>query len=112
VSPSDGAGSSSARTSQAPFIGYSSNVFAILGLRALYFLLADVIHRFHYLKMGLSAVLVFVGAKMLMADVYHVPIGWSLAVIVAVLGIATTASLLWPRADIPEATSHGLLTRK
>src|SRR5687768_6507051 len=92
---------------QEPFIAYSSNVFAILGLRALYFLLADVIHRFHYLKVGLSAVLVFVGAKMLMADVYHVPIGWSLAVIVAVLGIATTASLLWPRADIPEATSHG-----
>jgi tellurite resistance protein TerC len=92
---------------QEPFIVYSSNVFAILGLRALYFLLADVIHRFHYLKMGLSAVLVFVGAKMLMADVYDVPIGLSLAVIVAVLAVATTASLLWPRADLEEATTDG-----
>ena len=60
---------------QDPFIVYSSNVFAILGLRALYFLLADVIDRFHYLKVGLSAVLVFVGAKMLVADVYKIPIG-------------------------------------
>ncbi len=79
-----------------PFIVYSSNVFAILGLRALYFLLADVIHRFRYLKVGVSAVLVFVGAKMLIADVYHVPIGVSLAVILAVLASATGASLLWP----------------
>ena len=63
---------------QDPFIVYSSNVFAILGLRALYFLLAGVIHRFHYLKVGLSVVLVFVGAKMLVADVYKVPIGVSL----------------------------------
>jgi tellurite resistance protein TerC len=90
---------------QEPFIVYSSNVFAMLGLRALYFLLADVIHRFHYLKVGLSVVLVFVGAKMLMADIYDMPIGWSLAVIVAVLSVATTASLLWPRADVLEATT-------
>ncbi|MGE0447136.1 MAG: TerC family protein [Vicinamibacterales bacterium] len=82
---------------QDPFIVYSSNVFAILGLRALYFLLADVIERFHYLKLGLSTVLVFVGIKMLLADVYHVPIGVSLAVIVGVLGAATGASMLWPR---------------
>ena len=82
---------------QEPFIVYSSNVFAILGLRALYFLLADVIHRFHYLKVGLSVVLMFVGVKMLLADVYKVPVGISLLVIVAVLGIATVASLLWPR---------------
>ncbi len=80
-----------------PFLVYSSNVFAILGLRALYFLLADVIHRFHYLQVGLSVVLVFVGAKMLIADVYAVPIGVSLAVILAILGSATAASLLWPR---------------
>jgi tellurite resistance protein TerC len=92
---------------QEPFIVYSSNVFAILGLRALYFLLADVIHRFHYLKVGLSVVLVFVGAKMLMADVYDMPIGLSLAVIVAVLAVATTASLLWPRADVREGTTDG-----
>ena len=84
---------------QDPFIVYSSNVFAILGLRALYFLLADVIHRFRYLKAGVSVVLVFVGAKMLLADVVQVPIGVSLAVIVGVLGAATAASLL--RADRP-----------
>src|SRR5687768_12126100 len=57
---------------QEPFIVYSSNVFAILGLRALYFLLVDVIHRFHYLKVGLSVVLVFVGVKMLAVDLYKV----------------------------------------
>ena len=81
---------------QDPFIVYSSNVFAILGLRALYFLLARVIHQFHYLKAGLSAVLVFVGAKMLAADVYKVPIGVSLGVIALVLTAAVAASLLWP----------------
>jgi tellurite resistance protein TerC len=80
-----------------PFIVYSSNVFAILGLRALYFLLADVIDRFHYLKTGLSVVLVFVGVKMLIAHLYKVPIGASLAVIVSVLAIATAASVLWPK---------------
>jgi tellurite resistance protein TerC len=63
---------------QDPFIVYTSNVFAILGLRALYFLLAGIIHRFHYLKLGLSVVLVFVGAKMLLTDVYKVPIGLAL----------------------------------
>ena len=84
-----------------PFIVYTSNVFAILGLRALYFLLADIIHRFHYLKAGLSAILVFVGAKMLIADVYHVPVGVSLAVIVTVLAIATAASLWWPKPSPP-----------
>jgi tellurite resistance protein TerC len=81
---------------QDPFIVYSSNVFAILGLRALYFLVADVIHRFHYLKLGLSAVLVFVGAKMLLADLYPIPIALSLAVVVSVLAASVGASLLWP----------------
>jgi tellurite resistance protein TerC len=84
-----------------PFIVYSSNVFAILGLRALYFLLADVIHRFHYLKVGLSVILVFVGVKMLVVDIYEVPVGVSLAIILLVLAAATTASWLWPRA-IPD----------
>jgi tellurite resistance protein TerC len=82
---------------QDPFIVYSSNVFAILGLRALYFLLAGVIDRFHYLKVGLSIVLVFVGAKMLAVDVYKIPIGVSLGVIVLVLMAAVAASLRWPR---------------
>ena len=83
---------------QDPFIVYSSNIFAILGLRALYFLLAGVIHKFHFLKLGLSTVLVFVGAKMLLVDVYPVPVGVSLAVIAIVLGSAVGASLLWPKA--------------
>jgi tellurite resistance protein TerC len=82
---------------QDSFIVYSSNVFAILGLRALYFLLADVIHRFHYLKIGLSAILVFVGAKMLVVDVYKMPIGLSLGVVVLLLLASIAASLLWPR---------------
>jgi tellurite resistance protein TerC len=82
---------------QEPFIVYSSNVFAILGLRALYFLLADVIDRFHYLKMGLSVVLVFVGVKMLTADVFKIPVAVSLAVVALVLMASVAASLLWPR---------------
>jgi tellurite resistance protein TerC len=82
---------------QEPFIVYSSNVFAILGLRALYFLLADVIHRFHYLKAGLSTVLVFVGLKMLAIDVYKLPVGISLGVIAVVLGVSIVASWFWPR---------------
>lgn len=80
-----------------PFIVYSSNIFAILGLRAMYFLLADVIDRFHYLRIGLSVVLVFVGVKMLATDVYKLPVGVSLAVIVLVLGAAVAASWVWPR---------------
>src|SRR5687767_1132932 len=82
---------------QEPFIVYSSNVFAILGLRALYFLVADVIHRFHYLKVGLSVVLVFVGVKMLLADIYKIPIALSLGIILLVLALSTAASWLWPR---------------
>src|SRR5690606_12992985 len=81
-----------------PFIVYSSNVFAILGLRALYFLLADVIHRFHYLKFGLSVVLVFVGLKMLASDIYKIPVGVSLGVIALVLGTSMLASWWWPKA--------------
>jgi tellurite resistance protein TerC len=80
-----------------PFLVYTSNVFAILGLRSLYFLLAGVIHRFHFLKLGLSAVLAFVGGKMLLADVYEVPIGVSLGVIAVVLAISVVASLLFPK---------------
>jgi tellurite resistance protein TerC len=82
---------------QDPFIVYSSNVFAILGLRALYFLLAGVIDRFHYLKIGLAAVLVFVGIKMLIVDFYKIPIGLSLGVIALLLAASTAASLMWPR---------------
>lgn len=82
---------------QEPFIVFSSNIFAILGLRSLYFLLAGVIHKFHYLKLGLSVILAFVGVKMLLVDVVHVPIGLSLGVIAGVLTIAIGASLLFPK---------------
>ena len=79
---------------QDPFIVYTSNVFAILGLRALYFMLAGIMSMFVYLKVGLSFVLCFVGAKMLLVDVYKIPIGVSLAVIGGVLTIAVLASLV------------------
>ena len=79
------------------FIVYSSNVFAILGLRALYFLLAGVIHKFHFLKVGLSIVLVFIGAKMLLSEIYKIPIAISLGVVAAVLTISVVASLMFPK---------------
>jgi tellurite resistance protein TerC len=95
-----------------PFIVYTSNVFAILGLRALYFLLAGVIHRFHYLKLGLAIVLVFVGTKMLISDLVHVPVGLSLGVIGVVLGGSVAASLLWPkRAAAQSPVVHDPLER-
>lgn len=78
---------------QEPFIVYTSNVFAILGLRALYFLLADVMDKFQYLKLGLSAVLTFVGIKMVIVDLYKIPVGLSLGVIAGILSISILASL-------------------
>jgi tellurite resistance protein TerC len=80
-----------------PFIVYSSNVLAVLGLRALYFVLADVIDRFHYLKIGLSVVLSFVGLKMLFSGQFHIPIGISLGVVAGVLFTAVAASLIFPK---------------
>jgi tellurite resistance protein TerC len=82
-----------------PFIVYTSNIFAILGLRALYFLLAAVIDRFHYLKLGLAFVLCFVGVKMLIADLYKIPIAASLAVVASLLAGSVVASLLRPRPE-------------
>ena len=79
-----------------PFIVYTSNIFAILGLRSLYFALAGMMERFHYLKVGLALVLAFVGTKMLVASVYKLPITWSLAVIVVLLAGSVVASLLFP----------------
>lgn len=84
---------------QNPFIVYTSNVFAILGLRSLYFLVAGVIHKFHYLKLGLSVVLVFVGAKMLLVDLYKIPVGISLGVIALILALSVAASLIFPKAE-------------
>jgi tellurite resistance protein TerC len=82
-----------------PFVVYTSNVFAILGLRSMYFLLAAVIHRFWLLKPGLAVVLMFVGAKMLSSAYYHMPTWVSLVVIVVVLGGAVALSLLFPKAE-------------
>jgi tellurite resistance protein TerC len=79
-----------------PFIVFTSNIFAILGLRALYFLLAGMLGKFRYLKVGLGLVLVFVGAKMLLAGVCHVPIAVSLGVVAGLLGLSVAASLLFP----------------
>jgi len=76
-----------------PFIVYTSNVFAILGLRALYFLLANVMDKFQYLKLGLSAVLTFIGIKMVIVDLYHIPVGLSLVIVASILTIAVLASL-------------------
>ncbi len=80
-----------------PFIVFTSNIFAILGLRALYFLLADMADRFHLLKYGLAVILIFVGSKMLIVDWFKIPVAVSLAVVVAVLGTSMLLSLIASR---------------
>jgi tellurite resistance protein TerC len=90
---------------QDPFIVYTSNVFAILGLRSMYFLLADIVTKFRFLKMGLSAILVFVGVKMLIEGFYHIPILVSLGVIASILAISIVASLMFPEAAETEIES-------
>lgn len=80
-----------------PFIVFTSNIFAILGLRALYFLLADVSDRFHLLRYGLSMVLIFIGAKMLVMPWFHVPVAVSLLVVAILIGASVVASLLVTR---------------
>jgi tellurite resistance protein TerC len=79
-----------------PFIVLTSNVFAILGLRAMYFLLAGMHERFHLLSYGLAIVLVFIGAKMLLVDVYKIPVAWSLVFTVTVLAATMLLSLRIP----------------
>ncbi len=87
--------------SKDPFIIYTSNVFAILGLRSLYFALAGLMGLFHYLKLGLSLILMFVGVKMLLShSAYKIPIGLSLGVIVTVLAASIILSLMRPRHDL------------
>ena len=80
-----------------PFLVYTSNVFAILGLRALYFVLAGVVTRFHLLRFGLAAILVFVGVKMLIDGFYEIPVLLALGVIAVILTITIVASLLIPK---------------
>lgn len=80
-----------------PFIVFTSNIFAILGLRALYFLLADVADRFHLLKYGLAMVLAFIGAKMLIAPWYHMPVAASLSIVTVLISASVIASLIATR---------------
>ncbi len=80
-----------------PFIVFTSNIFAIMGLRALYFLLADMANRFHLLKFGLAFVLMFVGTKMLIVKWIHVPTNVSLLVIASLLASSIAASLIATR---------------
>jgi len=80
-----------------PFIVYTSNIFAILGLRSLYFALAGIMQLFHYLHYGLSAILVFVGAKMLLAYIYKIPVDIALGVVAGFLLISVIASIIRPR---------------
>jgi tellurite resistance protein TerC len=91
------------------FIVFTSNAFAILGMRVLYFLLAGAMHRFIYLKVGLAFVLVFVGIKMLTEDVVHMHIWISLGVIFAVLGLAIGLSLLVTARREQQSMSHSTL---
>ncbi|MDO8988417.1 MAG: DUF475 domain-containing protein, partial [Sideroxyarcus sp.] len=80
-----------------PFIVFTSNIFAIMGLRALYFLLADVADRFHLLKYGLALVLAFIGSKMLIAPWYHVPVQASLLIVAVLIATSVVASLIATR---------------
>lgn len=88
------------------FVVYTSNIFAILGLRSMFFLLAAVVERFVYLKYGLAVVLTFIGVKMLLHDVYKVPVLASLAVITLLIGGSIAISLLYPPKEVPQVPGH------
>ena len=88
-----------------PFIVLTSNVFAVLGLRAMFFLLQGMADRFHLLPYGLALVLMFIGAKMLLIDVYKIPITVSLGVVAATIGTTIALSMLRPQASPP--AGHG-----
>ncbi|GAA3933469.1 TerC family protein [Hymenobacter algoricola] len=86
------------------FVVYTSNVFALLGLRALYFALAGLMKLFHYLHYGLSLILVFIGGKLLIADIYVLPMTISLGMVGLILTVSVVVSLLFPKAEqVPEA---------
>jgi tellurite resistance protein TerC len=88
-----------------PFILYTSNIFAILGLRSLYFLLANFIHMFSRLKYGLAIILAFIGLKMVIAPFYHISSPLSLSVVGGLLIISLLASILFPVKENEEASS-------
>lgn len=85
-----------------PFIVFTASIMAVLGLRSMYFLLAHVVHRFVYLKTGLAFILVYIGVKMLLLDLVHIPALVSLAVIIGILGISVVASLVWGKPQTPQ----------
>ncbi|TGD79930.1 TerC family protein [Hymenobacter wooponensis] len=82
------------------FIVYTSNVFALLGLRALYFALEGLMRLFHYLHYGLSLILIFIGGKLLFQEIYHIPMGISLGVVGFILSMSVVLSLLLPKKDV------------
>ena len=83
-----------------PFIVYTSNVFAILGLRSIYFALAGMMGIFHYLSEGLAVILVFIGAKMLLSHFFVIPTAWALGVVAGILAISVVASLMFPEKKV------------
>jgi tellurite resistance protein TerC len=92
-----------------PFLVFTSNIFAVMGLRSLFFLLAHVVTKFHLLKYGLAVILTFVGVKMMIEHWVHIPILLSLAVVLSVLALSIVASLVWPKAYQPSEGTTGSL---
>ena len=92
--------------SKDPFIVYTSNVFAILGLRSLFFAISGLMKLFHLLHYGLAAILTFVGVKMMIEDLFHVPVTASLIVIAFILVVSIISSIIWPAEDdeVPPVT--------
>ena len=94
-----------------PFLVFTSNIFAVLGLRSLFFLLASVVTKFHLLKYGLAVILTFVGAKMLAEHWIHIPILWSLGIVIGVLAASIGASLVWPQPVASEGKTGSMFGR-
>jgi tellurite resistance protein TerC len=92
---------------QEPFLVYTSNVFAMLGLRSLYFVLAGVVERFRFLRVGLASILIFFGARLLLGDLLHVPTTVSLGVIAVALTLSIAVSIKWPSASTSSASTSG-----
>jgi tellurite resistance protein TerC len=96
-----------------PFIVYTSNIFAILGLRSIFFALSGIIQLFGYLQYGLSAILVFVGLKMVLSDVFKIPVGIALVIVAGILAVSVIASLIWkPVSDEPSSTVQKARSRE
>jgi tellurite resistance protein TerC len=93
--------------SRDPFIVFTSNIFAVMGLRSLFFLLASVVQKFYLLKYGLAVILTFVGAKMILEAWIHINILVSLAIVIGVLAVSIVASLIWPRPEQPVKVKTG-----